>query len=78
MNCDYPPISLMLRSAFGVCAMSITATILLFIDLLASDRTAAGAHAVTRQLVILHRQSAHSTIICQTTVPGRRTAGARP
>lgn len=43
MNRDYPPISRALRSAFVVCAMSITATILLFIDLLASDRGAAGA-----------------------------------
>jgi hypothetical protein len=45
MNRDYPPISRTLRTAFVVCAISITATILLFIDLLASDRGAAGVHA---------------------------------
>jgi hypothetical protein len=43
MNRNYRPISRTLRSAFVVGAMAITATILLFIDLLASDRGAAGA-----------------------------------
>ncbi|MBK6805262.1 MAG: hypothetical protein IPG84_10585 [Betaproteobacteria bacterium] len=55
MNRNYPPISLALRSAFGVCAMSITATILLFIDLLASDRTAAGAHAAVAAIALAVR-----------------------
>ena len=55
MNRDYPPISLTLRSAFGVCAMSITATILLFIDLLASDRGAAGMHAAAAAISIAVR-----------------------
>ena len=55
MNRDYPPISLTLRSAFGVCAMSITATILLFIDLLASDRGAAGAQAAVAAIALAVR-----------------------
>ncbi len=55
MNRDYPPISRALRSAFVVCAMSITATILLFIDLLASDRGAAGAHAAVAAIALAVR-----------------------
>ncbi len=55
MNRDYPPISRTLRTAFVVCAVSITATILLFIDLLASDRGAAGAHAALAAIALVAR-----------------------
>ena len=55
MNRDYQPISRTLRSAFVVCAISITATILLFIDLLASDRTEAGVHAAVAAITLAVR-----------------------
>lgn len=55
MNRDYPPMSRALRSVFVVCAASITTTILLFIDLLASDRTVAGAHAAVAAIALAVR-----------------------
>jgi hypothetical protein len=55
MNRDYPPIPRTLRTAFVVCAISITATILLFIDLLASDRSAAGVHAAVAAIALAVR-----------------------
>ena len=55
MNRNYRPISRALRSTFVVCAMTITATILLFIDLLASDRGTAGMHAAAAAISIAVR-----------------------
>jgi hypothetical protein len=55
MNRDYLPMSRPLRAAFVACAMTITTTILLFIDLLASDRGAAGMHAAAAAISIAVR-----------------------
>ena len=55
MNRNYRPTSRTLRSAFVVGAMAITATILLFIDLLASDRGAAGAQAAVAAIALAVR-----------------------
>jgi ribonuclease PH len=55
MNRNYRPISRALRSTFVVCAMTITATILLFIDLLASDRGTAGAQAAVAAIALAVR-----------------------